>query len=937
VAAGVTRRRPAGRGTGAGRAEAGPSAVRAPGAAHAGLAVALLLASCALALAAPAAAQGSRPAAAAAAAAPAVPAPQLAAETEYEGAAALGLALRRLGVTTRVLMIAAHPDDENTAVLAALALGRGADVAYLSLTRGEGGQNGIGPELEEALGLIRSEELLAARRLDGARQFFTRAYDFGYSRTAEETLRHWPREEVLADAVAVVRRFRPDAVISIFSGTTRDGHGHHQAAGMIAREAYDAAADPARFPAQAAAGLAPHRAGGLYGAPWGGAEAGTFLETGALDPLLGRSHFQIAMASRSRHRSQDMGRPEPPGPRRSALQRHAGAAWDELPVTLSDRGAALPPGAWADAARREAAAYDSLVALARASFDALAPERLVAPLAAARARLGNLEGMLADAADDALRFHVAAEAADVERALLLAAGVRVDAATDREAVVPGEELGLEVSVWNGGSSPLRVALEPRVPAGWRVVPVAAAANGGAGATGVPQATPGAATFVAVAPGEVVVRRFRVQVPASAAPTQPYFLRAPRDGSLYRWPAGVPAGEPFEEEALGVAARVEVAGVVAVMDRPASFRGVDRMAGEYRRPLRVAPVVAVRLEPATLALPLRAARDPERDAPVPPPILHVRLRGEGGSATPGVLRVTAPPGWRVEPDARTLEVPPAGAPDRVLVLSVFPPRGGGRGEVAVAFEAADGRRWAAEPRVLQYPHIRPRAWLEPAAAAVAAVDARLPARLRVGVIEGAGDGVARALAQLGAEVHLLDPAAFGDLSAYHAIVTGIRAYEVRPELVLRNAALLRYVEEGGTLVVQYNKYEYTEGGFAPYPLALRRPHDRVTDPAAPVTLLEPEHRLLRWPNRITSADFDGWVQERGLYHLAEWDERYTPLLEMNDPGQPPDRGALVVAPYGRGHYVYTGLALFRQLPAGVPGAYRLLANLVSYGHVSEATP
>ncbi|HEV2735997.1 MAG TPA: PIG-L family deacetylase, partial [Longimicrobiaceae bacterium] len=389
--------------------------------------------------------------------APALPSPapaQQAGASEYGGAAGLGLALRRLGTSKRVLMIGAHPDDEYTPLLAHLALGEGADVAYLSLTRGEGGQNGIGTELGEALGILRTEELLAARRADGAEQFFTRAYDFGFSKNADEAFRHWPREELLRDVVAVVRRYRPDVVVTVFSGTPADGHGQHQVSAMVGREAFEAAGDPRRFPEQLAAGLRPHRPAKLYQSLWRGAENATLrLQVGALDPLLGRSPYQLAMASRSRHRSQDMGRPEPAGPQWAHLRRFpvAGPAGDAAaPETSLFAGvdSTLSAGALADSGRRSRvgaafAEYQALAERLRREANPLEPGRLVPELARAVALLDRADAALAGdatAAGRELRFRVAAERGDAHAALARAAGVVFEATADRARIVPGETL-----------------------------------------------------------------------------------------------------------------------------------------------------------------------------------------------------------------------------------------------------------------------------------------------------------------------------------------------------------------------------------------------------------------------------------------------------------------------------------------------------------------
>ncbi|HEX7091299.1 MAG TPA: PIG-L family deacetylase [Longimicrobiales bacterium] len=935
-------------------------------------------------------------------------------ETEYRGAAALGLALRRLGNTARVLVIAAHPDDENTPLLSALALERGADVAYLSLTRGEGGQNAIGPELQEALGILRTEELLAARRLDGPAQFFTRAYDFGFSKSAKEVFRHWPRDTILGDVVRIVRAFRPDIVVSIFSGTPRDGHGQHQAAGILAHEAFAAAGDPARFPEQLAEGLLPHAPRKLYQAPWRGADRPTVrVSTGELDPLLGRSPFQIAMASRSRHRSQEMGQLERPGPASlvlvrvgpdgTPLQGEETSPFAGIDTTLAQRAATLGAAGVA----RLLAEYDAVVRAVRGGLDALRPARLVPGLSRASALLARADSLLAarprgDAAAHTLRFHIAREAEDLNLALALASGLVLDAVADDGRVVPGRTFRLELTVWNGGEAPARVqALVPELPEGWsaRLLETCAPAAAAPSRAGAPDCPPGTLGDP-LAPGALLIQRYEVSVPATAPVTEPYYLRRPRGGDVYRWPAdpGL-AGLPFEPAPVHGRAEIEVAGARVVLHREAMHRFVDGTRGEVRRPVMVVPAVSVTLEPGVAILPLgggtadtpagngagtgsgsRAAEapggsTPGRDGPAthaaadaepgsgapspaaPGPGLsfRVRLTAEAPDGIAGTLRLVLPAGWRAVPEAVPVRFAGTGE-TQVVEIAAHPPAGIPAGDypVQAVFEAEDGRRYTRGLQLVDYPHIRPRPLYHEARASVRAFDVRVPAGLRVGYIAGPGDAVPQALAQLGVAIDLLDAAALSGagapgatadaaertgaaptaqaagLARYDVIVVGSRAYESRPDLAANNARLLDYVREGGTLIVQYNQYEWSDGGYAPYPLSIARPHDRVTDETAPVRLLDPTHPALNHPNRITDADFEGWVQERGLYFPRTWDERYTPLLEMADPGEEGKRGALLVATVGRGTYVYTGLAFFRQLPAGVPGAYRLFANLLALG-------
>ena len=831
-------------------------------------------------------------------------------EQELTGAAALGVALRELGTTKRVLMVGAHPDDENTAVLAELALGHGAEVAYLSLTRGEGGQNLIGPELQEGLGLIRTEELLSARRLDRARQYFTRAYDFGFSRSADEAFAHWPHDSVLADVVAVVRTFKPDIIVPVFSGTPRDGHGHHQVSGILAREAFTAAADPARFPAQIAAGLTPHRATYVYQALYGPpGDDPLWLTTGDYDALLGRSHFQIAMASRSRHRSQDMGQAQPVGPRRNALRLAAGeppagaaslfAGIDTTLVQHAERARA------AAATVRQLADYEAAVRRAQSEFNPLDRAPSVTRLVEA---IRLLDAVQTDNA--ALRARVDEERADAAEALQRAAGVVLDVTADRSLVVPGEAFELTTTLWNGGTSEIAVAaVSPMLPTGWSAARI------------------DSAEASTLASGAVLTRRYRVTPPIDAQPSEPYFLRAPRAGDLYAWPDD-PAvrGLPFERRPVYVQARVQLHGVALNVSEPAAHVIVDKAFGERRRPLLVVPAVNVQMDPAVLALPLDARGVPRTGQLT----IRVALSSVANDTLRGTVQLDVPSAWRATASEPTVRLAPGARSSVEFTLSLPGAVDAGTFPVRARFRTDDAREFDAGYTIVDYPHIEPRLLFAPAQTKIAAFPVAIAANLNVGYIEGAGDDGARALAQLGARVTALDSAALAaaDLSQYDAIVAGIRAYETRTDLIEHNDRLLAYAADGGTFVVQYNKYELVTGGFTPHPLTMAQPHGRVTDESAPVRILAPEHPLLSTPNAITPADFEGWVHERGLYYADTWSEAYAPLLEMADPGQDAERGSLLVARHGQGYYVYTGLALFRQLPEGVPGAYRLLANLAS---------
>ena len=856
--------------------------------------------------------------------------------SEVAGSFGAALLLRQLDGVKRVLLIAAHPDDEDTSLLATLARGWGAQAAYLALTRGEGGQNLIGPELGEGLGILRTGELLAARRLDGALQFFTRAYDFGYSKSAEETFGHWPRDSLLADVVWVIRRFRPQVVVSSFSGTRRDGHGQHQAAGRLALDAFDAAGDPTRFPEQLAHGVEPWSPLKLYRRTFRDPENSTLgIQTGTFDPLLGRSYFQLAMESRSQHRSQDFGVARPPGPRTARialLESRVSGPGDRLfsgiDTTLAGLAVELPPGA-REGVLQDLDAYRDELAAARSGLNALDPSGAVAPLMRAIDRLERLDrrtATLGRPAED-LRRAIDQRIEIAREALLAAASVVWAARVDDDVVTPGQRLSVTIELWNGGAFELGVGdLELKVPDDWSERPHV---------TGGGEPLP---------PGELRRWEIPLMVPPDAEPTEPYYLRGERDGDLYRWPddpelAAMPDAPPplratldleirlspalADRNADGSDAPVERLGLSVT--RPIRYRGVDKASGEFWRPVHVVPALSLAVQPEVLVWP--ASRETPRS-------VTVVARNYGRDPLSGRLSLVLPRGWRATPEehAFTLEQEDATAS---LEFTLRPPASGADGarrEIvgrAVA-RGSDGRIWDQSVMMIDYPHIEPKPSIRPATVRVVRFPIEV-VRRRIGYVMGSGDEGPAAIRQLGLELDLLEPKDLerGGFDEYDVIVLGVRAYEVRPDLAAANDRLLEWVRGGGTLIVQYNKYEFVnDGDFAPYPITLRRPSPRVTDEKAPVTVLDPESPVFTRPNRIDPRDFEGWVQERGLYFPSEWDPRYRAQLETGDPGETPSRGSLLVGEVGRGLYVYTSLSFFRQLPAGVPGAYRLFANLLS---------
>ena len=791
------------------------------------------------------------------------------------GVAALANTLKQLGSNKRVLMVGAHPDDEDTQLLVLLSRGLGAQAAYLSLTRGEGGQNLIGPELGPELGVIRTEELLAARELDGARQFFTRAYDFGYSKTIDETFRFWPRDSLLKDVVDVIRRFRPQIIIAVFSGTPADGHGHHQASAILARQAFDLLRDSTWGPQK------------LYRSTRGEPSATTLtLPVGTLDPVLGQSYFQVAMASRSRHRSQDMGVLQRPGPATSgvALVAVKGAGSREQGAGGNGESSLF---AGVDTTIR-VAGFASVIDSARAALTPWRPGAAVPYLVRAMRALGA-----ADAEQRSL----------LERAIAIAAGVSIDATADDGIVTPGERLQVEVNVWNAGDSTVRVdSVTVAAPSGWLLE----------------RPEPGAPT---VAAGALQTRRFVLTVGREAERTQPYFLRRPlvNRGGLYDW-SGTPAevrGLPFEPPLVTARVRLTIAGEPITLTREVVYRYRDQVIGEVRRPIFVSRDLDVAFAPDELLWPIDAGSREPRHFMV---TATNRIRGGAGSS----VRVAVPPGWPpVPPESLSFAREDE---SKSVAVSVAPPTADALKPGSYEVRAGSGSL-----EIIDYPHIRPRALTRPAMARIRAARLELPGLARVGYVRGAADRVPEALLAVGVPIELIGPdsLARGDLSRYDAIVIGSRAYETDPALGANNGRLLEYGRNGGLIVVQYQQYPFVEGGFAPYALTIARPHDRVTDEAAPVTPLDPAHPVFHYPNEIGPDDWRGWVQERGLYFPRAWDSTYTPVLETHDPWPPVSelKGGLLVAPLGRGTYVYTGLSFFRQLPAGVPGAYRLFVNLL----------
>jgi LmbE family N-acetylglucosaminyl deacetylase len=866
-----------------------------------------------------------------------------------EGATGLGLALRRLPVDGRVLYVTAHPDDENNGVLVALSRGRGLTTSLLTTTRGDGGQNEIGPELFQAIGILRGEELMAVHRFDGVAQYHTRAYEFGYSFSVEETLQKWGHDEILGDMVRVIRRVRPDVILTMNREGTGGGQ-HHQTSARLAAEAFRAAADPARYPEQLAEGLRPWQAQRIFESAAGGpasTQAGAALDTnvvqvktGEFDPLLGMTWEQFGQIARANHKCQGTSQLE-------AFPTDSAGRY-RLVDTVSPIGDASDPMSGIDvslarlaalAAGHEAAMPTLAADLAEVSadaraaldaFDATAPARAVPSLVsglvhARRLRQAIDSSALPVAARDELASRLRDKEDQFQDALRLASGLVVRVTSRDGDVVRGQTLDVTAQVFNVGTAPITLDhVSLNVPAGWTVTPKS-------GETG------------SLAPKQSASIVFAVTVGAEARYSQPYWKVHP---GVDRYDIEVPADQtlPWSPPAITATVTYGVGGATASVSAPAYYRyDGPWVGGEKQKIVNVVPAMSVAMTPGITVVPLAAGGRAKE--------FRVAVRNYAPSGGDVTVRLDAPTGWTVRPASARV---PFSVENEEMSVQFFvtPPARLLPGAATLgAVATRDGAEFREGVQVIAYDHIQERHLLNPAESTIKLIDVTLPAGLRVGYVMGPGDETAAAIEQLGATVDRLTPSdvAFGDLSRYQTIVLGIRAYEARADVRGYHQRLMDYVKNGGRLVVQYNKVAMNQlgagaagvsaGGFrgggaataspyVPYPGGITS--NRVTVEEAPVRILDPRAPMLTSPNRITPADFDGWVQERGLYFFGAQDPRYTDLLASRDPWpyNPGEKlGLLTTAKVGKGTWTYVGLGLWRQLPAGTPGAYRLLANLL----------
>jgi LmbE family N-acetylglucosaminyl deacetylase len=867
--------------------------------------------------------------------------------------------LRCLGTTAHLMQTVAHPDDEDGGMLTLEARGHGASVLLMTLNRGEGGQNKIGSNLSDVLGVLRTEELLAADEYYGVQERFSRVADFGFSKSADETFGKWGGHEVaLGDMVRVIRTFRPDVLVARFSGTERDGHGHHQASSILAKEAFRAAADPKRFSEQIAEGLEPWQAKKFYIGNVCGFGATTCedakwtikLNTGERSADLGESYVQFAMEGLRHQLSQGSANwtvepgdrftfyklvdsikpatPEKDGHEKDffdgidtslpALAARLGAEESKVPQLKKELSEIAKKIA---AATEDARGKDPSAAAAPLMGVVSGLERVHAEVGKSTlsavtksdllARLEEKSQQAETALNEALS--VTLEATVVSRVGSDGEPVKEDVEKEADAmttVSPGQEFLVAVDFHNGSKERLLIdGLKLEVPEGWSTIS-------------------DKAKRVAIKPGDNVHVVFRLQVPKDAGYTRPYWHRDdPETESVNHIDDEKYVTLPFPPPVLR--ARVEYSmssaglqgknGIEAIVVTPF----VDDAGKERARPLAVVPAFSVALEPGTQVITAHHGASST---------VAVGVTSNLSRAGRGVLRLELPAGWQSEPAQFPVEFSRRGEKKDFQFKVLGAGLKEGRAKVRAVLEA-EGQSFSEGYTLVAREDLGSFYYYQPAVQRVSIVDVKAPHDLKIGYIMGAGDDIPTVLRQVGIDVTLIPPEKIADedLSKYGTIVLGIRAYDTQKGVATNNKKLLDYVAAGGTLIVQYNTGtgDFNKGNFTPYSAELSRA--RVSVEEAPVEILAPEDGIFHYPNEITARDFDGWVQERGLYFMDKWDEHFKPLLSCHDPGEGDQKGGLLRAQYGKGTYVYTGYAFFRQLPAGVPGAVRLYVNLLSAGH------
>ena len=869
------------------------------------------------------------------------------------GAIHLAQLLTNLKTTARIMQVVAHPDDEDGGMLTLEARGKGASVLLFTVTRGEGGQNKFGTESSDELGILRTLELLEADKYYGVEQRFSHVTDFGFSKTAEETFNKWHGHDIaLGDIVRTIRTFRPGVLIARFSGTPRDGHGHHQASAILTVEAFRAAGDPAKFPEQIKEGLLPWQPKKLYvGNPPRMFQGGNVadedytlkLNTGEYTPLLGMSYTQFALEGLAHQTSQGTGGIRvPPGPRYtyykltdSTLPKptsHEADFFDGIDTSLVGLAARL--GAEEAKASFLRPALESLqkhVDEATKAYSLQDPSACAAPLLAGRDETEKLvhqleDSQLAASAKAELLAVLRGKLEQFQQAANESLGIFFEITVDPPGppagpsyfprmeqtlsmAVPGQSFTVTARLYNRGKATVvPQAFGVEAADGWKIEHLGSSEN----------------PYTPLKPGEVAATQFKLTVLDEAKYTKPYFTRGnPETETVYSISDSKYLTLPWSPYPVRAYARYTMDKGAGEAKGIAKIKFVDPTLGQSERPLAVGPPISVLLTSPVAVAPVGGAGKTQ---------IGVSVRSNVQTPVHAKLKLETPAGWKVEPAEIPVELDHDG--DLSNYAFQITPQNLHEGTYKVTARAEyNGKQYAEGFKVITRPDLDSYYAYRPATENVQAVDVKLPGQLRVGYIMGAGDEIPSVLQSVGLNTSIITPQelAGGDLSRYGTIIVGIRAYDTRTDVREHNRRLLDYVNRGGTLIVQYNQSVglFNEGHYTPYPTT--EANLRVSVEEQPVEIIAPEEQVFNWPNKISTKDFDGWVQERGLYFMSQWDAQFKPLLVCNDPGEPPQKGGLLLAHYGKGIYIFSAYGFSRQLPAGVPGAIRLFVNLVSAGH------
>lgn len=787
--------------------------------------------------------------------------------------------LEKVNVLGSALYVAAHPDDENTRLITYLANERHLNTAYLSATRGDGGQNLVGPEIREALGVIRTQELLAARRTDGGKQYFSRANDFGYSKNPEETFEIWNKEEVLSDFVRVFRMHKPDVVITRFPEDGRGGHGHHTASAILAREAFKLAADPSAFPESAkefgtwqAKRLVFNTHQFFFRDDSFDPEKLLSEDVGGFNPLLGESYTEIAAHSRSMHKSQGFGTT---GSRGVAMEYFYHVAGDSTTVDLLEGVNA----SWTRIQGSET--VQSYLESALTNFIPSQPHLIIPDLVAAHEELMKL--------DDDYWKEVKSE--EIRSLIKDCAGLYLEVKVDQETYVPGDKTKLSIEAINRSESELELF----------------------------------AIDIAGIQSFEVRQQLHDNRPINMDKTyqikgkvysQPYWLREKGTLGMYKVPSTSYIGKPENDPSLEAVFTLKYGEAFLDYKVPVVFKRNDPVDGEVYEPVVITPPVFVNLTNSVTVFANGSAKS-----------IKVQVTA-GQDKVKGKLSLDLPEGWKCDPKVIKFDLE---RKDEVQSFDfvVSPPKGQAE-ETVSAVASIGGENYSYSLQRIEYDHIPTQTLMSRSQAKIVNVDLKKKGE-RIAYIPGAGDDIPASLEQVGYQVDLVEAADINakNLSGYDAVIVGIRAFNTKDELAFKNKDLMQYAKNGGTVIVQYNtSHRLVTEEIAPYDIKLSR--DRVSVEEAEVSILKPDHEVMNSPNKITSKDFENWTQERGLYFPNKWDRHFEAILSSNDPEEPAREGGLLVAEYGKGYYIYTGYSWFRELPAGVPGAYRIFTNLISIG-------